>query len=103
MYKIKFTSLAEKDLNSSFDYINEVLKNPQAAENLVIETELTLSKIVNTPYACALVSDSYLKNLGIRFLPILNYVIFYKIDEELKEIIVIRFLYGKREWANLLK
>ena len=103
MYQIKFTSLAEKDLNSSYDYIYEVLKNPHAAENLVLETEHTLSKISDMPYSCSMVSDPYLKKLGIRFLPIQNYVAFFIIEEDFKEIIVLRFLYGKREWTSLLK
>jgi toxin ParE1/3/4 len=103
MYKIKFTILAENDLNNSYDYIKNELKNQSAAENLVLEVESKISKIAATPYACTLVSDIYLKNIGIRFLPIKNYLVFYKVEEELKEIIIIRFLYGKREWRDMLK
>ena len=40
---------------------------------------------------------------GIRFLRIKNYIAFYLIDDAREMIYVIRFLYGKSNWASILK
>jgi len=103
MYKVKFSKIATQDLNDAFSYISEVLKNPVAAENLVLETERKTKAIQEFPYSCSLVSDKYLRQLEIRFLLVNNYVGFFQIDELRKEISIVRLLYGRREWKEILK
>ncbi len=103
MYSVKFSQKAAQDLNDADDYIRRVLKNPVAAADLVLELERKLEGIREFPESCGVVQDSYLKSLGIRFLLVKNFVAFFKIEESLKEIQVVRFLYGKRQWAEILQ
>ncbi|TVR60401.1 MAG: type II toxin-antitoxin system RelE/ParE family toxin [Spirochaetaceae bacterium] len=103
MYSVKFSRTAAQDLDDAHDYICGVLKNPTAAANLVLELESKLEGIREFPDSCGLVQDSYLKSLGIRFLLVKNFVAFLKVEESLKEIQVVRFLYGKRQWAEILQ
>jgi plasmid stabilization system protein ParE len=49
------------------------------------------------------VPDEYLAEKGIKFVMIKNYMMFYTINEDEKTVIVIRFLYGRRDWKNILK
>jgi toxin ParE1/3/4 len=54
------------------------------------------------PLRNALVHDERLANQGMRMLIVDNYIIFYVVSEQDKIVIVVRILYGKREWTNLL-
>jgi hypothetical protein len=52
-----------------------------------------LYKIKENPNIRSLVQDKYLASLGYRWINVKNYTIFY----------IIRFLYGRRNWINILK
>jgi plasmid stabilization system protein ParE len=62
-----------------------VLKAPMAAHNLLI------------------VPDEYLAQKGLKFALIKNYLLFYIIGGDEKTVTVIRFLYGRRDWKNMLR
>jgi hypothetical protein len=49
------------------------------------------------------VRNDYLANKGFRWLGIKNYMMFYIVDEKREKIYLIRFLYGRRDWMNILK
>jgi len=46
------------------------------------------------------VPDEYLASKGFRFVMVKNYMLFYIVIEN--EVIILRFLYGSRDWMNLL-
>ena len=102
-YDIHITRAAEKDLNSAADYIEFVLLNPQAADDLLDEAENKIGDLSAFPEKFALVDDPVLKTWGIRFTLIKSYIAFYVISEENHTVYIIRFLYGKRDWITILK
>ena len=54
------------------------------------------------PFSCNYVADEYLKSKGYRKLIIDNYIVFYLVEEENKQVIIMRVLYGKQKYENLL-
>lgn len=102
-YDIHITYAAEKDLNSVADYIEFVLLDPMAADDLLEEAENKISDLSIFPKKFALVDDPVLKTWGIRFLLVKNYIAFYVISEENHTVYIVRFLYGKRDWITILK
>lgn len=54
------------------------------------------------PFPHALVKDNRLCQLGIRQVIVDNYIIFYVIREKKKLVTIIRILYSRRDWINLL-
>ena len=74
-----------------------------AANSLKVEIKEKLNKIKENPRIRSLVQDKYLASLGYRLINVKNYMIFYIIDEDEKYIKIIRFLYNKRNWMNILK
>ena len=102
-YDIHITNAAEKDLSSVADYIEVVLLNPMAADDLLEEAENKISDLSIFPKKYALVDDPVLKAWGIRFLLVKNYIAFYVISEENHTVYIVRFLYGKRDWITILK
>ena len=103
MYHIEITKPAEQDVLDAAKYIDEQLLNPVAANRLLDEAEKAILSLDNMPSRHALVNDDVLARLGIRFMPVLNYLIFYTIREERKTVVIQRFLYNRRDWGAILK
>lgn len=102
-YTLHITSKAEADLNSAVNYIEFTLLNPQAADDLLDKVEKEISKLSHMPQIHKLVDDPILNAWGIRFIVINNYMAFFTIDEQSKTVYIVRFLYGKRNWIEILK
>jgi toxin ParE1/3/4 len=102
-YKIQFTGPAKRDLEAVSEYINEELKNKDAAKNLVLLAKEAAFSLEEMPCRHALVRDEMLAGQGFRLLSVRNYLIFYVVREETKTVTIERFLYGRRDWMNILK
>lgn len=101
-YIIHITNTAQRDILNAADYIEFVLKNPKAADNLLDHAEHTINNLTNFPEKFPFVDDPVLSSWVIRFVTINNYLAFYIIDDEKQKIIVVRFLYGKSDWNAIL-
>lgn len=102
MYKVIIHSRAEQDLIDIFLYIMEHLKAPDTAQYLYSKIKQQISTLESMPYRCTLVSDEPYKQLGIRKQFVGNYIVFFVVKEEEKEVHVFRILYARREWRSLL-
>jgi len=103
MYSLNITDIAEEDILNTVTYIADELKAPAAAHNLLDEIERHEEILEYTPNIYPFVPDEYLAQGGLRFVMIKNYLMFYTVNEDEKTVTVIRFLYGRRDWMNILK
>ena len=102
MYYVKITHTAEEDILSSVKYIADILKAPKAANNLLDEIKKHEEILEHTPGIFPCVPNEYLASMGFRFTIVKNYLMFYSINEDEKTVVVHRFLYGHRDWINIL-
>lgn len=102
-YRLHITSTAERDLTQAADYIEFVLKNPSAADALLVEADCKINALLPFPKEHPLVDDKLLAFWGIRFVQVKNYLAFYVVSEMEKPITVVRFLYVKSNWLSILK
>jgi plasmid stabilization system protein ParE len=79
------------------------LKNSIAANNLLDEIERYEKILEDTPGIYPFVHDEYLAGKGLKYIIIKNFLLFYTIDEKDKIVNIIRFLYRRRDWKNILK
>ena len=79
-YFIDVAVSAQRDLADAFDYIDLNLKNPSAADKLVAIAWKKFRSLDTFPQRFSLVNDSFLSSLGIRLIPVQNYLAFYKVD-----------------------
>ena len=101
-HEVILETTAVSDLNGILDYISDVLKEPQAAQRIflaIVERTLSLDEL---PHRQGIVKDEPYKSLGVRWLPIENYTAFYVIDEDRREVRVLRILYNRRNWQAIL-
>jgi plasmid stabilization system protein ParE len=101
MYTLNFSKLFKEDVKSSVNYIKHALQNPIAADRLKNEIRTAYKKIKEMPYIYPAVPNEYLGSMGFRFTMIKNYMLFYTVEE--KQINILRFLYGHRDWINILQ
>lgn len=100
-YHIVITEPAELDLQGIADYIAKDLREPTTAQRVVTIIGEAIIDLEHLPLRNALVRDERLANQGMRMLIVDSYIVFYVVSEQDKTVIIVRILYGKREWVNL--
>jgi len=101
-YLVKMTPKAGTDLDNIYRYISEELFAVSAAANILEGLETGIMRLREFPFSCNYVADEFLRNKGYRKLIIDNYIVFYLVDEENEQVIIMRVLYGKQKYENLL-
>ena len=97
-YTVRLLTTAEQDFNEIIDYI--LLENTSAAISIADKIESNLQFLENNPQLGRIPDDQELLRLGYRYLIVLDYLIFYKIEDT--TIIVYRILHGARNYKSLL-
>lgn len=102
-YKIIYTQKALADLDAVASYIKLKLCNISASNCIVENFFSEGDSLVAFPTRYPLCNDELLRAWGIRFVPVKNYLLFYVVREAEGTVYVIRFLYAKRAWQNILR
>ncbi|MFZ4619495.1 MAG: type II toxin-antitoxin system RelE/ParE family toxin [Bacteroidota bacterium] len=97
-YSVRLLSTAEQDFNEIIDYV--VLENISAAISIADTIESNLQLLENNPHMGRIPNDEELLRLGYRYLIVLDYLVFYKIEDTV--IIVYRIIHGARNYRSLL-
>ena len=103
MARVVFTEPAEYDLLDIEYYIFVNLCNPQAAQRISDGILGAAGKLAEYPEGHPLVGDELLGRMGIRITYFDNYNIFYYYDMQNDVVYIIRVLYNKADWQNILK
>lgn len=101
-YNVIIELPAENDLMEVFNYITDILKEPAVAKRLFLGIKEQILKLDELPFRHAVISEEPYSSAGIRKIPIENYLIFYSVDDTEKEVHILRILYDRREWQNLI-
>ena len=102
-YKIIYTQKALTDLDAVASYIKLKLCNISASNCIVENFFGEGDSLVAFPTRYPLCNDALLRAWGIRFVPVKNYLLFYVVREAEGTVYIIRFLYAKRAWQNILR
>jgi len=93
---------AENDLNRIYAYISKDLDAEIVGISLIEKFEKNLLRLEEFSFSCSSVGDEFLKKKGYRKLIVKSYIGFYIVEEEAKEIVIMRFLYGKQRFEDIL-
>ena len=102
-YKIHITQKAERDITDAAIYISFILKNPQAADELLQTIGTEISNLAFMPDKHGIIDEPVLAYFKIRMLVVKNYIVFYKIDKKGKIVNIVRVLYAKSNWLAILR
>ena len=99
-YKVKFTPLAESDMDGIYRYIFDTLGVPIAALNLIEEIEEKVKRLEDMPYSCPAAEDELLKLKGYRKLVVKNFIAFYMVSDNEKLVTVMKVVYGASNYEK---
>ncbi len=74
-YKIVYSPESREDLVSIVTYIRDELLAPSSAENVLKKLQAAIKSLDEFPLRCSLYEHPKWKSLGLRYLPVDNYVI----------------------------
>jgi addiction module RelE/StbE family toxin len=94
-----FSRLAVQDLGGLFSYITDELQNPIAARNITTKILQRTRSLANFPEMGASIEASDSRFSGYRYLLVDNYLIIYKITDQVS---VIRILYAGSDYVQFL-
>ena len=101
-YRIEVTPAAMQDLEEITVYIEKALSNPTAASAFLDAVTDCYESIALMPLMYEKCRDRRLSELGCRRAVIKHYVMVYRVDDEGKRVLILRFFYGAREYEKLI-
>ena len=102
-YIIELSKNARNDLLDIAKYIKYNLEEPNIARKIIKKIENSIYKLEDNPYICSIINDKYLREKELRKLIVGNYIVFYRIIDNTFKIQIVRVLYGRRNWQDILK
>ena len=102
VYNVIFETTSTLDLYGILDYITDVLKAPESAERIYWSIKDQILSLDEMPYRFPIVREEPFASMGVRLMSVENYNIFYIVDEQMGEVHILRILYNRREWKNIL-
>lgn len=100
MYKISFSPEAVDDLKEIKQYIKDELCNEQAAKNTVAKILKKVKMLSDFPESGSSLSAIIGFDTDYRYLICDNYLAFYRIEN--KNVLIVRVLYGRRNYMQIL-
>ncbi len=101
-YTVKITDYASVQLREIFQYIKYSLQAPETALQLLDLLEKQINSLSQFPNRISLTHEEPWRSCGIHKMPVKNYLIYFWIDETVKEVHVTAVIYAKRDQAEQL-
>ena len=102
-YKVNLTKEASTDLREIFEYITLVLLEPEIAIKQLERIEIALRGLNEMPNRFKLMEREPWTSRGLRQMPVDNFIVFYIANIENKTVTIIRIMYGKRNFDDILR
>lgn len=101
-YKIIRTDKADEQLREVIFYIAEDSGSIDIASNYLNKIEKAINSLEGFPMSGSIPRYSILKKQGFRVLIVERHLVFYKINEDKKEVVIYAVVDGRREYRNLI-
>ena len=101
-YNLFVSKEAHEDIDDIVHYIAEELVNPTAAVAFLNDVEKCYHAVVQNPSMYSFCHDTRLSSKGYRKIVVKNYLILYRVDDEAKAVLIVRIIYGGRNYADLI-
>lgn len=103
IYEVEISEQADSDLRRIFEYIAFELQSPENASGQLDRLEEQILSLDTLPERYRKYEKEPWKSLGLRVLPVDNYVVFYIPDSDKKVVTILRVMYAGRDIDNQLK
>ena len=103
IFKVSYSPAAQDDIRAIYTYIAFELEAEQAARGQVDRIRDAVRKLDTMPERHETVDWEPWSSMGMRKLPVDNYIVFYLVDNNDKTVIVIRVFYGGRDIEKIVQ
>ena len=100
-YSVVYSPEALNDLKDIYAYIAQELMAPDTALNQVNRIRKEIRSLDFMPSRYALVDWEPWKSMGMRKVPVDNFVVFYTVDSNSMTVVIIRIVYGGRDIESI--
>ena len=94
---VKYTESYKEDLLSIYDYISDVILEPEIAEKLTNRIHAAADSLDFMPLRYQLIAHEPWRSMGWRIMPVENYLVFYVPCESSGMVEVMRVIYSGRK------
>ena len=101
-YRVNISDLAKQDIRDIVSYIRYDLQEATIAERTAEAILDAIFTLEDMPARIGLVNDERLAKKQVRGLRVKNYTAFFRINETLKTVEIIRVIYTRRDWPTTL-
>lgn len=101
--KVVYTLKARQDLLTIYEYISYTLSAPDSARDISEKIMGTIRTLESMPERNPLYKEEPWHSRGVRFVPVLNYLVFYTVDMGSGVVSVSRIMYGARDISRQLE
>ena len=102
-YNVKILDEAKNDVKEIIIYIKTKLKEPEIAKQYGKSFKEEISKLKDTADIYNVIDNEITGKSDIRKINVKNFMIFYRIIEEIKEVQIIAVYYSGSNWQKNLK
>ncbi len=102
-YNYIITIPAYNDIQEIIKYLAINLLEPKIAQNYYDLFFDSFEKIKNNPMSYPIVDDKMLGFNEVRKFNVKNYLVFYTISQNTKEVIMLRVLHSRKNWKKIMK
>ena len=102
-YSIIYSPEALDDLRGIFRYIAEELLVPDTAEAQVNRIRTAVRGLDTFPNGHTQVDWEPWFSMGMRFLPVDNYIVYYLVDEDHMQVSIVRIFYSGRDVEHIIQ
>lgn len=101
--KVVYSWKARQDLRDIYEYIAYTLMAPDAARIMADRIMDGARDLAELPERNPLYAKEPWRSLGVRFLPVKRYLLFYLVDATSGTVSILRILYSGRDLARQLE
>ena len=101
-YSIVYSPEAMNDLRELYAYIAFTLLVLETAKKQVTRIRQEIRSLAFMPSRYSIVDWEPWKSMGMRKIPIDNFVVYYMVEDDSSTVTVIRIFYGGRDVANIV-
>ena len=96
MYDVVYLPAAEQQLTDAVVYTATQLNSPDSAEHLLEMVDSVAKSLMEMPYRYPIYPAFHAIKSEIRYVPIMNYLLFYTVSEENHTVEIWRFLHQRQ-------
>lgn len=102
-YEVIIHTSARADILNAVKYVSKTLLEPATAHDLLLRFQKEILSLSDMPERYPVVPDKYLASYGLRMTSVGNYLVFFVVRKNERKVDVVRAIYGKRNWIELIK